>query len=101
MAQARVGVVGGGLGGLAAACVLAARGHAVTLFERSAWLGGKAAVLQEQGYRFDLVADRPAMCRNLEALAPGSGQGYGAFLDFSKKLHEISERFFFWRSIGS
>ncbi len=50
----RVGVVGGGLGGLAAACVLAARGHAVTLFEKSPWLGGKAAVLQEQGYRFDM-----------------------------------------------
>ena len=33
-----------GLGGLAAACVLAARGYAVTLFEKSAWLGGKAAV---------------------------------------------------------
>ena len=35
----RVGVVGGGLGGLAAACVLAARGYAVTLFERGGWLG--------------------------------------------------------------
>src|SRR5262249_39679933 len=54
MAQAKIGVVGGGLGGLAAACVLAARGHAVTLFERSEWLGGKAAVLHEQGFRFDM-----------------------------------------------
>ena len=49
-----IGVIGGGLGGLAAACVLAARGHAVTLFERNASLGGKAAVLHEQGYRFDM-----------------------------------------------
>src|SRR5437763_9131618 len=54
MSQGKIGVVGGGLGGLAAACVLAARGHAVTLFERSATLGGKAAVLHEQGYRFDM-----------------------------------------------
>jgi diapolycopene oxygenase len=37
----RIGVIGGGLGGLAAACTLAARGYAVTLFERNAWLGGK------------------------------------------------------------
>ncbi len=37
-----VGVVGGGLGGLAAACVLAARGHRVRLFEKNPWLGGKA-----------------------------------------------------------
>ena len=41
----RVVVVGGGLGGLAAACTLAARGYAVTLCERNAWAGGKAAVL--------------------------------------------------------
>ena len=50
----RVGVVGGGLGGLAAACTLAARGYSVVLFEKSPWLGGKAAVLSEPGYRFDM-----------------------------------------------
>jgi diapolycopene oxygenase len=50
----RVGVVGGGLGGLAAACVLAARGYRVVLLERNGWLGGKAAILQEQGYHFDI-----------------------------------------------
>ena len=40
--QNRVVVVGGGLGGLAAACTLAARGYAVTLCEKNAWVGGKA-----------------------------------------------------------
>ena len=43
-APERVGVIGGGLAGLSAACTLAARGHAVTLFEKNPWLGGKAAV---------------------------------------------------------
>lgn len=52
--QERVVVIGGGLGGLAAACTLAARGYAVTLCERNAWVGGKAAVLAEQGFRFDM-----------------------------------------------
>jgi phytoene desaturase len=47
-------VVGGGLGGLSAACTLAARGYAVTLCERNDWLGGKAAVLEERGFRFDM-----------------------------------------------
>src|SRR5271154_2549132 len=50
----RVGVIGGGLGGLAAACTLAARGHDVVLFERNSWLGGKAAVLEADGFRFDM-----------------------------------------------
>ncbi|MFK7820595.1 MAG: phytoene desaturase family protein, partial [Planctomycetaceae bacterium] len=47
-------VIGSGLGGLAAACTLAARGHEVTLVERSEWLGGKAAVLERDGFRFDM-----------------------------------------------
>lgn len=50
----RVAVVGGGLGGLAAACTLAGRGYQVTLFEKNDWLGGKAAVLETDGFRFDM-----------------------------------------------
>lgn len=38
-------IVGAGLGGLAAACTAAARGHKVTLLDKNAWLGGKAAQL--------------------------------------------------------
>lgn len=52
--QNKVGVIGGGLAGLASACTLAARGYDVVLFERNDWLGGKAAVLNEGGYRFDM-----------------------------------------------
>jgi diapolycopene oxygenase len=54
MSGGRIGVIGGGLGGLAAACTLAARGHKVVLFEANAWAGGKAAVLEEGGFRFDM-----------------------------------------------
>ena len=50
----KVAVIGGGLGGLAAACMLAARGYEVVLFEKNPWLGGKAALLEEQGFRFDM-----------------------------------------------
>ena len=49
-----IGIIGSGLGGLSAACVLAARGHQVTLFERNEWLGGKAAQLRGDGFRFDM-----------------------------------------------
>jgi diapolycopene oxygenase len=49
-----VAVIGSGLGGLAAACTLRARGYQVILCEANEWLGGKAAVLQEEGFRFDM-----------------------------------------------
>lgn len=50
----RIGIIGGGLGGLASACTLAARGHEVTLFDKNDWIGGKAAVLEGNGFRFDM-----------------------------------------------
>ena len=147
MQSLQVGIIGGGLGGLAAACTLAARGHQVTLFEKNSWLGGKAAVSEEAGYRFDLGptiltipavlrrvfaeagrqlddyldlvpldpqwrcfyedgsildlhANRERMGEELEAFAPGSAAGYGRFLDFAKRMHSISERFYFWRPVG-
>ena len=145
-----VGVVGGGLGGLAAACTLAARGHRVTLFEANASVGGKAAVLHDRGFRFDmgptiltvprvlgrifaeagrdmadyldlvpldpqwrcffdgggvldLSADLKRMREALSAFSrdPRDAERYATFIDYSARLHDISERFFFWRSIGS
>lgn len=146
----RVGVIGAGLGGLAAACTLAARGHEVVLFEQNSWLGGKAAVLERDGFRFDmgptiltvpsvlkrifseagkqlsdyldlvaldpqwrclfqdgsqldLVADTADMQRRISEFSqtPLAAQGYGKFMRYSEQLHEISQRFFFWKNIGS
>ena len=47
-------VIGSGLAGMTAACTLAARGYAVTVVEKNPWLGGKAALLTDRGYRFDM-----------------------------------------------
>jgi len=44
-----VGIVGGGLAGLAAACALSDAGHDVTLFERRAFLGGRASSYEHPG----------------------------------------------------
>ena len=148
MAGAKVVVIGGGLAGLAAAVVARARGHAVTLVEKNDWLGGKAAVLEAGGFRFDmgptiltvprvlkrvfaeagrdinqeldlvrldpqwrcffdggqvldLVEDTDAMATILDALKPGAklGEGYRRFLALSERLHGISEKFFFWKTV--
>ena len=52
--RGNMGVIGGGLGGLAAACTVAARGYSVVILEKNDWRGGKAAVFEERGYRFDM-----------------------------------------------
>ncbi|MDQ1746441.1 MAG: phytoene desaturase [Frankiaceae bacterium] len=46
-------VVGAGLGGLSAALRLAGAGRRVTVLERSAQPGGRAGLLELDGYRFD------------------------------------------------
>lgn len=51
--MAGVVVVGGGVGGLAAAIRLAAAGHAVTVFERNPVVGGKLASHSHAGFTFD------------------------------------------------
>lgn len=49
----RIGVIGAGIGGLAAAVRLARRGYSVSVFERSGKPGGKIGEWHSKGYRFD------------------------------------------------
>jgi diapolycopene oxygenase len=144
----RVGVIGSGLAGLSAACTLAARGHEVTVLEKNPWLGGKAAQLSGQGFRFDMgptILIQPSVLRRIFAEAgkrledyldmvrldpqwrcffddgsvidlrddeetmsavldgrfPGMGGRYKRLMALSRELHSISDRFFFWKSVGS
>jgi phytoene desaturase len=46
-------VIGAGLAGLSAACYLAGRGYGVTVVEREELPGGRAGVLQQDGFLFD------------------------------------------------
>jgi phytoene desaturase len=147
--RTRVGVIGSGLAGLSAACVLAARGYQVTVFEKNPWLGGKANVVVGAGFRFDvgptiltipsvlrrvfaeagrdmteyldlirldpqwrcffsdgsaldLVENVEAMAGSLDTYVPrtGAGEGYREFIALSQRLHRISDRYYFWKSIS-
>ena len=80
----RVAVIGGGLGGLAAACVASARGYAVTLFEKNGWLGGKAAVLEESGFRFDMGPTILTVPLVLDRIFAESGRKTADYLDLRR-----------------
>ena len=165
----RVVVIGSGLAGLASTCVLAARGYRVTLLEKNDWYGGKAAIHEADGFRFDmgptiltlpsvlkkifqeagrkmedylelipldpqwrcffegssstvssnspsnnpeqvssepsvldLVSDVEQMKKHLNEFTgkPKIAEGYEKFMAVSEQLHQVSNRFFFYRSIG-
>ncbi|MBL9136346.1 MAG: phytoene desaturase [Verrucomicrobiales bacterium] len=79
-----IGIIGGGLAGLAAACTLGARGYRVLLFETNPWYGGKAAVLQEKGYRFDMgptILTLPSVLRRIFSEA---GRNLDDYLDLRR-----------------
>lgn len=46
-------IIGAGLGGLAASCLLAHKGHDVTILEKNSSPGGKINQISIDGYRFD------------------------------------------------
>ncbi|MCQ8241711.1 phytoene desaturase family protein [Rhizosaccharibacter radicis] len=79
-----VGIIGGGLGGLAAACTLAARGHKVVLFEKNEWLGGKAAVHEEAGFRFDMGPTILTVPSVLERIFAEAGERMSDHLDMRR-----------------
>ncbi|MEM9877853.1 MAG: phytoene desaturase family protein [Pseudomonadota bacterium] len=141
-----VGIIGSGLGGLAAAATLAARGYDVTVFEKNEWLGGKAAELKASGFRFDMGPTILTMPRVLERifgeagediasfldlrrldpqwrcfyddgtvldlrddpasaaaaigeLSPSDADGFKSFMAVAERLADVSDKFFFWRSV--
>jgi len=50
----------------------------------------------------DLLAKPEQMRAELERFSPGgkSADGYEKFLSISRQLHRVSDKFFFWRSVG-
>ncbi len=80
----RVTVVGGGLGGLAAACTLAARGASVRLFEANAELGGKAVVLNEAGFRFDMGPTIVTLPEVLQRVFAEAGRRLDDYIDLRR-----------------
>ena len=47
-------IIGSGFSSLAAACYLAQKGHAITVFEKNESIGGRARQLKKEGFTFDM-----------------------------------------------
>jgi phytoene desaturase len=116
------------------------------LFEKNEWLGGKAAVLEQDGFRFDmgptiltlpevlarifteagrnmnaemdlrrldpqwrcffddgrvldLTENIEAMTATIATRSAADADGFRNFMQLSERLHAVSDRFFFWKSV--
>lgn len=49
----KISVIGAGLGGISVACLLAQKGHDVSVFEKNDSAGGKMNQIEARGFRFD------------------------------------------------
>jgi phytoene desaturase len=68
-------VIGAGLGGLSAACHLAGRGHEVVVIDREAVPGGRAGIVEEEGFRIDSGPTVLTMVGLLETTFAAAGAG--------------------------
>ena len=88
-------VVGGGVGGLAVAIRLRARGHRVTAFERNEVPGGKLAVLERDGFTFDVGPSLVTLPRVYDELFRTVGTSLADEVD----LVRLDPQFrYWWRS---
>lgn len=77
----KVVIVGAGLGGLSAAIRLLAEGHQVELYEKEALPGGRAHVIEKDGYRFDIGPTLLMMTDVLEDVFAAAGKDMADYLE--------------------
>lgn len=105
-------IIGSGFSSLSSACYLAKQGYDVSVLEKNEQLGGRASMLQIDGYRFDMgpswywmpdvferfFADfgrKPSDYYDLEKLAPAYRVIFGKddFIDIADSPDEIADKF--------
>ncbi len=54
----------------------------------------------EDGETIDVWGDRGKMVEEIRRVSPGDVEGYEKFRAYAAKMYQLSERFFFWRSVS-
>ncbi|MCH8495710.1 MAG: phytoene desaturase [Balneolales bacterium] len=75
-------VIGAGVAGLAAACLLAKDGCKVTILEKNDTIGGKLNIYKKEGFRFDTGPSLLTMPGLLQQLFEYCGADINEFLEF-------------------
>lgn len=78
----KIAVVGAGLGGLSVSCLLASKGHDVTVFEKNKGVGGKMNEIRAEGFRFDTGPSLLTMPFLLDKLFKVCGEDLQDHLEF-------------------
>jgi phytoene desaturase len=89
----RLVVIGAGIGGMAAAALLARDGFAVTVVERNDQTGGRARIWQKDGYTFDMGPSWYLMPEVFERFFAGFGKKTADY--YALKQLDPSYRVFF------
>ena len=75
-------VIGGGLGGLSSAAILAAKGLKVAVCENTGWVGGCCSSVEHEGYRFDIGASIVELAWIIDELFDAVGKKTSDYIDF-------------------
>lgn len=80
----KVTIIGAGIGGLAAACLLAKKGYEVSVFEKNDTFGGKMDQVKANGYRFDTGPSLLTMPFILKRLLSECGENLNDYLELTE-----------------
>jgi phytoene desaturase len=78
----KIGIIGAGIAGIAAAIRMAIRGYAVEVFETNAFAGGKLSEFTANGYRFDFGPSLFTMPMYVDELFELAGEDPKAHFDY-------------------
>ena len=80
----KIAVIGAGFGGLTVACLLAKKGNKVTVFEKNSTIGGRARMLEKDGFSFDMGPSWYLMPDTIEEIFNELGYSTKDMLDLQR-----------------